>query len=747
MRLVKQGTQLLPSTKFRADIQGLRAVAVLLVALNHAGVGFLKGGYVGVDVFFVLSGYLITGVLISDAAKHRRVSIATFYVRRARRILPAATLTLLVTAVASYSILNVVRAKEALTDIIWSAGFAANVHFSNMGTDYFAQDQPASPLRHFWSLAVEEQFYFVWPTVVAVVVFGWVTLRQRHHITEKALIRLLVVISLIFIASLAWSIHQTRTEPTNAYFSTFARAWELALGAGLATIAIRLERLPGNLRLAMGWIGLAAIVAAAVVLSDSTPYPGSAALLPTVGAALMIAAGVASKQPRLGAGGLLSVRPMRYVGDLSYTFYLWHWPVLVLAKAKHGESLSLGANLGLLVAALALSAVTYTYIENPLRHYRTRRESRREATRELSPVLMAWIALPLLVTMTAWSFYDTADRKQLRARAERAQLEYQRDEAKRVEAETTKTKAQEQALLRQAAVDAKLARGNEALPPVVQAARAAAAGRPIPRDITPSPEFEDLAKFIAPIRGGCSPLDDKSRSEICSFGSGPKSMVLFGDSHAQMWLPGILTAAEKLGYTVRALIKPGCNVRLWAGVQQPPPPGCLAWFPWAVSRTKALRPDVVLIAARYMTDSPGPNPDSAAIEDAIGALVAKFRLSAKKVVLIGDVFGQKQSPVDCLLRDKVTMATCSTPYDSDRISLYRAVSARARSAGAGFIDTVGWFCANDRCPTVIGRTVAFADSNHVTSTYVQALARPLQTKLSRALNQARVGSGRRTTPS
>src|SRR4051794_19306684 len=163
----------LPSGRHRRDIQGLRAVAVLLVALNHAGVGFLKGGYVGVDVFFVLSGFLITSILLGDAVKRDRVSLATFYQRRARRILPAATLTLVVTAIASYSILNVVRAKEGFTDILASAIFAANVRFAHVGTDYFAQGQPESPVRHFWSLAVEEQFYLVWPTLMAVILFGW----------------------------------------------------------------------------------------------------------------------------------------------------------------------------------------------------------------------------------------------------------------------------------------------------------------------------------------------------------------------------------------------------------------------------------------------------------------------------------------------------------------------------------------------------------------------------------------------
>jgi peptidoglycan/LPS O-acetylase OafA/YrhL len=166
----------------RDDIQGLRAVAVLLVVLDHAGVSFLRGGYVGVDVFFVLSGFLITGILLAGAGKHGHVSFVDFYIRRARRILPAAALTLVATIVAAYYLLNYVRAKEAVWDSFWAAFFAANIRFAHEGTDYFAQGQPPSPVQHYWSLAVEEQFYLVWPALLSLTLFGVMRLRRsRAH--------------------------------------------------------------------------------------------------------------------------------------------------------------------------------------------------------------------------------------------------------------------------------------------------------------------------------------------------------------------------------------------------------------------------------------------------------------------------------------------------------------------------------------------------------------------------------------
>ena len=188
----------------RDDIQGLRAVAVLLVALGHAGVPFLSGGFVGVDVFFVLSGFLITGILLAEFAERGAISLPRFYLRRARRILPAAVLTLVVTDIAAHHLLNFVRAREAVSDSIWSALFVANFHFARQGSDYFAQGQPPSPFLHFWSLAVEEQFYFVWPSLLALLL----ALRLRR--------RLLAVLAAIAAGSLVWSIHVTTSSPATA---------------------------------------------------------------------------------------------------------------------------------------------------------------------------------------------------------------------------------------------------------------------------------------------------------------------------------------------------------------------------------------------------------------------------------------------------------------------------------------------------------------------------------------------------
>ena len=211
----------------RDDIQGLRAVAVLLVVLDHAGVRFLRGGYVGVDVFFVLSGFLITGILLAGAVKRGHVSLLNFYSRRARRILPAATLTLIVTTIVAYQLLNYVRAKQAVWDSFWASLFAANIRFAHQGADYFAQGQPPSLVQHYWSLAVEEQFYLVWPTLLPLALFGLVLGRASRRrrvggtpvITNWAMRRLLIVVVLATMASLLPSA-STRSCPSTSMDAT-----------------------------------------------------------------------------------------------------------------------------------------------------------------------------------------------------------------------------------------------------------------------------------------------------------------------------------------------------------------------------------------------------------------------------------------------------------------------------------------------------------------------------------------------
>ena len=259
----------------RSDVQGLRAVAVLLVVVAHLGVNAVSGGYLGVDVFFVISGFLITGLLLRARERPDAPglggALVDFYARRARRILPAATVVLVATCGISALVLPVVRVGEILTDAWWSALFAANIRFALVETDYFAEGRPVSPLQHYWSLSVEEQFYLVWP-VLLLVVAGLALRRRRDPVAAVQ-----HVLTVLVLASLAWSAWATYASPDTAYFSTLTRGWQLGAGALLAVVLHRrtaVGRRPGVLAA----VGLLLVVASALVLTPASPVPGVVAL-------------------------------------------------------------------------------------------------------------------------------------------------------------------------------------------------------------------------------------------------------------------------------------------------------------------------------------------------------------------------------------------------------------------------------------------------------------------------------------
>ncbi|HZC27156.1 MAG TPA: acyltransferase, partial [Actinopolymorphaceae bacterium] len=266
----------------RADIEGLRATAVLLVLAYHAGIPLFAGGFVGVDVFFVISGFLITGLIVREVQQTGRLSLARFYARRARRLLPATAVVLTAVAVLTVVILPPIRRSSVAMDLAASSLYAINWRLAGEAVDYMASEQAASPVQHFWSLAVEEQFYLVWPVLILALVWwhrrsGW-SLRRT----------LLAGLAVLAIPSLVWSVTLTHSVPGRAYLVSTTRAWELGIGAAVAVGATGLARLPRRVRWLGGWVGAGAIVVAALTYDSSTLFPGYAALLPTLGAALVI---------------------------------------------------------------------------------------------------------------------------------------------------------------------------------------------------------------------------------------------------------------------------------------------------------------------------------------------------------------------------------------------------------------------------------------------------------------------------
>jgi peptidoglycan/LPS O-acetylase OafA/YrhL len=665
------------SSAHRTDIQGLRAIAVLLVALGHARVGFLGGGFVGVDVFFVLSGFLITGLLLAEARKTGSISLRDFYVRRARRILPAAALTLVVTDLASLVLLNFVRARTAVGDSVHAAAFSANFRFAARGVDYFAQADPPSPLLHFWSLSVEEQFYFVWPLLLSVVLFAG----ARAGASRRK--PLFVVLLALAGASFVWSMHATATGPAAAYFSPFTRAWELGLGAALAVATPALHRVPARAKLALGWAGLLAVGLAAVAFSDRTPFPGSAALLPTLGTALAVVAGIGSTPSRFAVARFLSIRPLAFVGDRSYAYYLWHWPVLILAAEYAGHELPVATKLALLAAAFLVSCLSYAVLENPIR---------KRMKSPMRTVVVAAVCLAGVFGTAALSL-AAIDREQQRFEGAAVAVP-------RVAAFST--------------VAYRALRMRGALPAVVAAVEAAERGDPLPQSLTP--RIGQLRSFSAPYLppAGCLARDGRSSatSRVCRMGhaGSRKLVVLLGDSHALEWLPPLLELARRDDWAVVPLLRLGCTPSKWLGKDATT---CRAWYRWAVREAVRLHPQATLIGGSIDQQV---TPTTRAAMSGVLATARTLRGNGH-VAVIGDPEGLSQDPVDCLLSSHATMATCTATWPASALAPYDGIERGAKQLGIGFLETRGLLCFDGRCPAVIGNTIAWMDTNHMTVAY------------------------------
>jgi peptidoglycan/LPS O-acetylase OafA/YrhL len=687
-------------------LQGLRAVAVLLVALNHANTPLLGGGYIGVDVFFVLSGYFITGLLLRDGFGHEsklgQISIPRFYARRARRLLPAAGLTLVVTSLAVYIVYDklgydLLSTKSVLEDSVASSLFFANFHFIATANNYFVQATTTlpSPFRHFWSLSIEEQLYLVWPSVLAVTFLGCRRLGARVPspgavMAQRRLATWLIglFIAVTGLASLAWSIQDTAANPAAAYFSTPVRVWEFGCGAALALLAARSET-PGLPRAWLGWLGLAMIATAAFVFSSHTLFPGWVALLPAAGTSLIILAG--HVPARWGVHRPLASKPMTIIGDRSYAFYLWHFPVLIIAWQLAGHVLPVAANLALLVGAFALSSVTYACYENPLRLGRGLRGWRTAA------MAAASISIALLAALLPITAVD-------RGLAAANAVSRHAPVAKLVPVPTHSPSTS--------------VRGSPAIAQVLAAARAARNHAPLPKAIVPSLQelVQDRTSASYHVPAACEPQwASGASSKICRLGDATSSkvVVLLGDSHAGMWMPALVADARAQGFAVVPLDKPGCFLydlhKNWNGWP------CANWYHWVLAQDRRLSP-VATIVSFQLVPSLQTNPSQTA------SMLRTVLGSVTHGVFLADPPAQTQQPATCISRPGADMGRCSTPVPDGYVVLVHTLSQMTAKSHHPAIPTLQWLCAGGICPMVINHTLTTRDKSHFTTEYSAELA-------------------------
>jgi peptidoglycan/LPS O-acetylase OafA/YrhL len=666
--------------RFRPDVEGLRAVAVLLVVLYHANLPGLSGGYVGVDVFFVISGFVITGLLLRERATSRATSLLSFYGRRVRRILPAATLVIVVTVVATYAALGVVYGDPAAVAARWTAVFLANFHFTSTGTNYLTASLPPSPFQNFWSLAVEEQFYLIYPAIFLVAA------SLRSTVSLRA--RLVVALVPIIACSLLLSALQTSSSPTAAFFSPLTRAWELALGALVAVATPILLRLPRAAAATLTWAAAAAIGFAAVAYSSATSYPGTAVAVPVVGTALVIAGG--TPVPRRGVESVLALAPFQWFGRLSYSLYLWHWPILIIAAEAAGlNGLPFHRNLGWLALSVAAAYATHRLVENPVRHARVLARHR-------------WLPIGLGAVLVTVSL----------------------------------TVASLDLVAHQVEVGAASVGLAGALPPAEVAHLVAVA----PRITTlPSP-----APPVAGVKGDwggpsppCAPTQAQTSEPACVFGDlkGAHTIALYGDSHAAMWFDVLDRIAASAHWRLLDLAKGGCPT-LDLPFENPvgfgPPGGdyaaCDGWHAFALTRMRVVRPDVVVIT-QDVELGPGGVPHSAARwKSATVDTIRGLPVRSGRVIVLGDIPQEPQAGPECLSLHPNDVRACSgsnSPYIASHSAAERQAAA---STGARYIDTFPWFCSTV-CTDVVGHYRPYWDGYHVTASYSVALGRVLEDAL------------------
>jgi peptidoglycan/LPS O-acetylase OafA/YrhL len=691
-----------PDRTFRPDLEGLRAVAVGLVLLYHARVPGFRGGYVGVDVFFVLSGFLITGLLVRELQSTGRVSLAAFYARRARRLLPAAALVLVVTAILSALILPPLRMPDVAADIAWSAAYASNIRFALQATDYLAAGLAPSPVLHYWSLGVEEQFYLFWPLLV--IIAAGAAFAARDH--RRGLRRVAWALAIVFVTSLVLAVWLTGVQQPWAFFSLPTRAWELALG-GLLAMPFATTVVGPALRPVVGWLGLALVIASGFVIDDTTPFPGTAALLPTLGCALVILGGLHPPSAREGArnaalvgpGALLSLPPVRYIGRISYSLYLWHWPVLVLPAVAFGH-LPGPVRVGLAGVAVGLAAISQRFVEEPIRHGRFV---------GLHPprVLAAAGALTLAVVVSAtWLGSRSVAALQPAGPAVGGDIG-------------------------DVILPAESARpsGGAGLPPLAAA--------PVPADLVPSitnarddiPSIYDDGCHAPPAAAGVA--------DGCVFGdaNGTRTIVLFGDSHAAQWFPALERLANERHWRLVVQTKSACasaDVPVWSEIFNRPYAECTAWRQAVFDLIASLDPAIVVLSndRHYNLTIDGRMASSTDHEDVwsagLDASIERLAGLGSEVVVIGDTVRQSIDPPVCLSEHLADASVCSTPYAravaTERLAQERGVT---EGRGAAFVDPTSWMCYTDPCPSVMGRLLIYRDSHHLSATYARALANRL----------------------
>lgn len=674
----------------RADIQGLRGLAVVLVVLDHA-FGWPNGGFLGVDVFFVISGFVITSGLLRERAKHGHIRLGRFALRRVRRLLPASLAVLTVTVAAGLLILPSGRIAAFLTDAGASLLAVANWRFAADGTGYFAADAPPSPFQHFWSLSVEEQFYLVLPLLLVLLLGKAAPIGGDTPLGFGRRRFAVAVLSVIAVASLGWAFVAVANTPDTAYFSTFTRAWELLLGVLVAFASTRVRTVWRPVVEVGTVVGLLAVLVPALVGQDTDGVPAPLALVPTIGTALLLFVGAGHSAT---AAWPIRTGPLVGLGTISYSLYLWHWPLIVLLPLALDVPMPVG-----LAVSLGAAIASYLVIERP---FRTVALGNRGQTRAAAP---SWWAtnrsafrtggIITLVLANVVGLVVAVDRT--------APVQVAAAELPAVLGSDRPSVPSDPVLAaRYEAISSAL--GDTAWPASPQPSVDAITGSDYAESITRSGPWSSTL--------GCSKVGAAWKSPSCSWGdaSGTKVMVV-GDSTAAFSMPAWRALAETSGSGTHVVngTRIGCpfiSLELPSNADS-----CAGHIPDVVEEIERSQPDVLVVTNRWW-DANDPDMKSVSLDEYQASTreqLDQVRSSVGRIVLAPAV-PPGPPPADCLVGTKKPTGCIATT--GSLAAQTKAIRTMSKAVDGAFIDTASIWCVEGRCPVIIGDAFSRLDIIH-----------------------------------
>lgn len=687
--------------RFRTDIQALRAVAIGLVVLNHLWPAQIAGGFVGVDVFFVISGFLITGHLLGEVERTGRIGLAAFYARRIRRLLPAALLVLAVTLVGVWLLLPYPRWADNAVQALASALYLENWTLAGLSVDYSAHNAAASAVQHYWSLSVEEQFYLLWP----LLVLGATTLAARRLPGRDGRRWLQVVVLVVLLLSFAASVAFTAASPSQAYFVTFTRVWEFAAGAAIALIpAVVLRRINALAAAVLATAGYAGIAIAAFLFGPETGYPGSAALLPVVATAAVILAGTGRRAPVWAVSTVTDRRPVQWLGEVSYSLYLWHWPLIVFAPFVLGAPLTDWSRIAVLAAALVLAGAGRRWIEIPSQRADWWRPTRLAFLG--GGVGMAVVVILAVAVLGAGAARGAA------------------------------TQAMESS--------GGACHGAASLMDPENCDASMAVPDPV---VTSSDAYFGVAAECGELQDELT-MDGRQTTRECDFSAGADAprVWLVGDSHAEQWQAAVFPVAREEGWLLTISSFPGCPPAdvafvgfdtLWGPVDYA---RCRSWADALSERIVAEAPDLVItsMAARQqLVDDGSGRPHDEQFAEGLRATWDRWIDAGVEVVPIRDTpLNGDVRDVDCLLLNASRPIECAVPRATALPPDPVAIASAEGRSGLWPLDLSALLCDDALCFAAVGGEPVFYDADHLSSAYAATLSEPLRRTVDEALAAA-----------